>query len=125
MNWTEDQLKEKGYYKAADGNYYFTPTRVSNPVTKRPAKQALVTLPKRKEKVSNRTYVRITRYSTRPLDCDNYAGGCKPIIDQLRYAKLIKDDSPEDIEVQFKQVKIKTKTEEHTKIEISDKLFEY
>lgn len=124
MNWTEDQLKEKGYYKAADGNYYFTPTRVSNPVTKRPAKQALVTLPKRKEKVSNRTYVRITRYSTRPLDCDNYAGGCKPIIDQLRYAKLIKDDSPEDIEVQFKQVKIKTKTEEHTKIEISDKLFE-
>lgn len=124
MNWTEDQLKEKGYYKAADGNYYFTPTRVSNPVTKRPAKQALVTLPKRKEKVSNRTYVRITRYSTRPLDCDNYAGGCKPIIDQLRYAKLIKDDSPEDIEVQFKQVKIKTKTEEYTKIEISDKLFE-
>ena len=121
MNWTEDQLKEKGYYKAADGNYYFTPTRVSNPVTKRPAKQTLVALPKRKEKVSNRTYVRITRYSTRPLDCDNYAGGCKPIIDQLRYAKLIKDDSPEDIEVQFKQVKIKTKTEEHTKIEISDK----
>jgi hypothetical protein len=121
MNWTEDQLKEKGYYKAADGNYYFTPTRVSNPVTKRPAKQTLVALPKRKEKVSNRTYVRITRYSTRPLDCDNYAGGCKPIIDQLRYAKLIKDDSPEDIEVQFKQVKIKTKAEEHTKIEISDK----
>ena len=121
MNWTEDQLKEKGYYKAADGNYYFTPTRVSNPLTKRPAKQALVALPKRKEKVSNRTYVRITRYSTRPLDCDNYAGGCKPIIDQLRYAKLIKDDSPEDIEVQFKQVKIKTKAEEHTEIEISDK----
>jgi hypothetical protein len=121
MNWTEDQLKEKGYYKAADGNYYFTPTRVSDPVTKRPAQQALVALPKRKEKVSNRTYVRITRYSTRPLDCDNYAGGCKPIIDQLRYAKLIKDDSPEDIEVQFNQVKIKTKAEEHTKIEISDK----
>ena len=121
MNWTEDQLKEKGYYKAADGNYYFTPTRASNPVTKRPAQQTLVALPKRKEKVSNRTYVRITRYSTRPLDCDNYAGGCKPIIDQLRYAKLIKDDSPEDIEVQFKQVKIKTKAEEHTEIEISDK----
>lgn len=121
MNWTEDQLKEKGYYKAADGNYYFTPTQVSNPVTKRPAQQTLVALPKRKEKVSNRTYVRITRYSTRPLDCDNYAGGCKPIIDQLRYAKLIKDDSPEDIEVQFNQVKIKTKAEEHTKIEISNK----
>jgi hypothetical protein len=121
MNWTEDQLKEKGYYKAADGNYYFTPTRVSNPVTKRPSQQTLVALPKRKEKVSNRTYVRITRYSTRPLDCDNYAGGCKPIIDQLRYAKLIKDDSPEDIEVQFNQVKIKTKAEEHTKIEISNK----
>jgi len=121
MNWTEDQLKEKGYHQAPDGHYYFTPPRVSNTVTKRPAQQALEPLSKRKEKVSNRTYVRITRYSTRPLDCDNYAGGCKPIIDQLRYAKLIKDDSPEDIEVQFKQVKIKTKAEEHTKIEISDK----
>jgi Holliday junction resolvase RusA-like endonuclease len=124
MNWTEDQLREKGYTRSQDGHYYFTPTRVSNPVPKHPAQQALVALPKRKEKVSNRTYVRITRYSTRPLDCDNYAGGCKPIIDQLRYAKLIKDDSPEDIEVQFKQVKIKTKTEEHTKIEISDKLID-
>jgi len=124
MNWTEDQLKEKGYTRAQDGNYYFTPTRIPNAIAKRPAQQTLEPLPKRKEKVSNRTYVRITRYSTRPLDCDNYAGGCKPIIDQLRYAKLIKDDSPEDIEVQFKQVKIKTKTEEHTKIEISDKLID-
>ena len=124
MNWTEDQLKEKGYHQASDGHYYFTPPRIPNAIAKRPAQQTLVTLPKRKEKVSNRTYVRITRYSTRPLDCDNYAGGCKPIIDQLRYAKLIKDDSPEDIEVQFKQVKIKTKTEEHTKIEISDKLID-
>lgn len=124
MNWTKDQLKEKGYTRASDGHYYFTPPRIPNTITKRPAQQALVTLPKRKEKVSNRTYVRITRYSTRPLDCDNYAGGCKPIIDQLRYAKLIKDDSPEDIEVQFKQVKIKTKAEEHTKIEISDKLID-
>lgn len=124
MNWTEDQLREKGYFKASDGHYYFTPPRVSNTVTKRPAQQALVALPKRKEKSTNRTHIRITRYSTRPLDCDNFAGGCKPIIDQLRYAKLITDDSPEHVEIQFKQVKIKTKTEEHTKIEISDKLFE-
>jgi len=124
MNWTEEQLREKGYTRASDGHYYFTPPRIPNPVTKRLTQQTLVALPKRKEKGSNRTYVRITRFSTRPLDCDNYAGGCKPIIDQLRYAKLIRDDSPEDIQVQFKQVKIKTKTEEHTKIEISDKLFE-
>ena len=124
MNWTEEQLREKGYTQATDGHYYFTPPRIPNPVTKRTTQQTLVALPKRKEKGSNRTYVRITRFSTRPLDCDNYAGGCKPIIDQLRYAKLIRDDSPEDIQVQFKQVKIKTKTEEHTKIEISDKLFE-
>jgi len=124
MNWTEEQLREKGYTQATDGHYYFTPPRIPNPVTKRTTQQTLVALPKRKEKGSNRTYVRITRYSTRPLDCDNYAGGCKAIIDQLRYAKLIKDDSPEDIEVQFKQVKIKTKTEEYTKIEISDKLID-
>jgi len=39
MNWTEDQLKEKGYTRASDGHYYFTPTRLPNTIAKRPSQQ--------------------------------------------------------------------------------------
>jgi hypothetical protein len=55
----------------------------------------------------------------RLLDADNYAGGCKPLIDQLRYAKLIEDDDPETIEITFRQAKCKTKAEEKTTIQIT------
>jgi hypothetical protein len=55
----------------------------------------------------------------RLLDADNYAGGCKPLIDQLRYAKLIEDDDPETIEILFRQTKVKTKAEEMTQVEIT------
>jgi hypothetical protein len=120
MNWTTEQLAQKGYQLNQDGSYSPSPTKILNPVTQRPTQQALVTLLQRKETRSNRTRIRITRFSTKPLDCDNYAGGCKPLIDQLRYAKLIQDDSPEDIEVEFRQIKVKTKNEEHTEIEISE-----
>jgi Holliday junction resolvase RusA-like endonuclease len=120
MNWTPDQLAAKGYQLNQDGSYSPKSQRLLNTLAKHDPKQALEQLPKGKEARGNRTHLRITRYSTRPLDCDNYAGGCKPIIDQLRYAKLIKDDSPEDIEVEFKQVKIKTKDQERTEIEISE-----
>ena len=120
MNWTPDQLAQKGYQLNADGSYSPRPTGLLNTLAKHAPKQTLVALRKGEETRSTRTHIRITRYSCRPLDCDNYAGGCKPIIDQLRYAKLIKDDSPEDIEVEFKQVKVKTKAEERTEIEINE-----
>jgi hypothetical protein len=120
MNWTTDQLAAKGYQLNQDGSYSPRPAKILNPVTQHATQQALVTLPKTKTISGNRTRIRITRFSTKPLDCDNYAGGCKPIIDELRYAKLIQDDSPEDIEVDFRQIKVKTKNEEHTEIEISE-----
>jgi Holliday junction resolvase RusA-like endonuclease len=120
MNWTTDQLAQKGYQLNQDGSYSPNTKRLLNTLAKHAPKQTLESLRKGEETRSTRTHLRITRYSTRPLDCDNYAGGCKPIIDQLRYAKLIKDDSPEDIEVEFKQIKVKTKAEERTEIEISE-----
>lgn len=120
MNWTPDQLAQKGYQLNADGSYSPKSQRLLNTLAKHSPKQTLVALRKGEETRSTRTHLRITRYSCRPLDCDNYAGGCKPIIDQLRYAKLIRDDSPEDIEVEFKQVKVKTKTKERTEIEINE-----
>ena len=120
MNWTTDQLAAKGYQLNQDGSYSHKSQGLPNTFAQQALKQTLDALREREEARSRRTRIRITRYSCRPLDCDNYAGGCKPIIDQLRYAKLIKDDSPEDIEVEFKQVKVKTKTQERTEIEISE-----
>lgn len=120
MNWSESQIAAKGYQLNPDGSYSPKSQRLLNTLAKHAPKQTLEPLSKGEEARSRRTHIRITRYSCRPLDCDNYAGGCKPIIDQLRYAKLIKDDSPEDIEVEFKQVKVKTKTNERTEIEISE-----
>jgi Holliday junction resolvase RusA-like endonuclease len=120
MNWTPDQLAVKGYTPNDDGSYSPKSQRLLNSVTQHAPQQTLESLRKGEETSRQRTNLRITRYSCRPLDCDNYAGGCKPIIDQLRYVKLIRDDSPEDIEVEFRQVKVKTKAEERTEIEISE-----
>jgi hypothetical protein len=64
-----------------------------------------------------RITVRITRHSSRLLDIDNFAGGCKPLIDQLRYAKLIPDDDPASVDLQFAQEKVAQKFE-MTTIEI-------
>jgi Holliday junction resolvase RusA-like endonuclease len=114
-----------GYKLDADGNYSRTETnapRISNSKPKCDAKQALESLPQIKKRSSKRTHLRITRFSCRPLDCDNYAGGCKPIIDQLRYAKLIRDDDPESVQIEFIQVKVSKKTEERTEIEIKEAL---
>lgn len=47
--------------------------------------------------------MRIERHSARPLDADNFAGGCKPLIDQLRYAGLIPDDDPASVDLTFVQ----------------------
>jgi hypothetical protein len=45
------------------------------------------------------------------------AGGCKPCIDQLRYAGLIRDDDPASVEIVFRQEKV-AKGKEMTLIEI-------
>lgn len=53
------------------------------------------------------------------LDADNFAGGCKPLIDQLRYARLIVDDDPSSVEITFRQEKVQTKAAEMTTVEIT------
>jgi Holliday junction resolvase RusA-like endonuclease len=123
MNFTHDLLLKMGYTADANGNYSRTETntpRVSNPKSKPVVREALQNPNEGKENSKKRYFVRITRYSCRPLDCDNYAGGCKPLIDQLRYAKLIRDDDPESVQIEFIQVKVPKKTEERTEIEIKE-----
>lgn len=123
MNFTHEILQQMGYKIDADGNYSRTETntpRVSDPKPKQIVGKTLPVSNDRKERSSKRSFVRITRYSCRPLDCDNYAGGCKPLIDQLRYAKLIRDDNPESVQIEFIQVKVSRKAEERTEIEIKE-----
>lgn len=45
----------------------------------------------------------IYSYRTKLLDHDNLVGGAKPLIDALVHLKLIYDDSPEWVEVDYKQ----------------------
>jgi hypothetical protein len=113
MNLTTDQLQKMGYLLQPDGSYSKPtyeknpshPARLHNPKPKPAARPALDKARQGKAESKVRTICRITRCATRLLDADNFAGGCKPLVDQLRYAKLIPDDDPESIELQFAQMK--------------------
>ena len=59
----------------------------------------------------------ITRYGAKLLDIDNGVGGCKPLIDALRYEGLIPEDDPGTIELIFRQRKV-AKAERRTEIVI-------
>ena len=73
----------------------------------------------RKESDSIRRQVRIVSFRQRLLDIDNLYGGVKYFVDSLRYAGLIRNDDPESISLIVSQVKVKTKQEERTEIEIA------
>ena len=120
MNWTHDQLEKLGYRPNPDGSYsHSTTAGIHHPKPQPPARPTLDPSPKGEETRTPRTALIITRHAVRLLDADNYAGGCKPLIDQLRYAHLIEDDDPETIEITFRQKKCKTKAEEKTTIQIT------
>jgi hypothetical protein len=130
MNWTTEQLKEKGYSLAPDGHYYYDykppSRRLLDTLTKHAPKLPLVKVPKTKEpskdctaKCNPQYTLAITRYSTKTLDVDNLAGGSKPLIDQIRYAHLIPDDNPESVNITFSQVKVKTQAEQRTEVTIT------
>jgi hypothetical protein len=118
---TYDQLAELGFVRQPDGSYSKPPQivvgRISHSISQRPARAALDNAQLGKEKGQERIVLRIVRKSPRLLDADNFAGGCKPLIDQVRYAGLIPDDSPDKVEIVFVQEKVK-KGEEGTLIEI-------
>jgi hypothetical protein len=120
MNWTHEQLRQLGYRQNPDGSFSHTSTAgISHPKPQPAPRPTLVGNPKGESECKNRTTLCITRRAVSLLDADNFAGGCKPLIDQLRYAKLITDDDPGSVEILFRQVKVKTKAEEMTQIEIA------
>lgn len=62
--------------------------------------------------------VRIVGYRTRLLDPDNFCGGCKYLIDGLRHAGLLRDDTAHEIKLETSQVKIAWNCQERTEIVI-------
>jgi hypothetical protein len=120
MNWTHEQLRQLGYTESSPGVFTHSSTAGIPHAQPQPApRPALDDPPKGESPRPPRTRLCIERKSVRLLDADNFAGGCKPLIDQLRYAKLIPDDDPESVEILFVQSKVKTKKEEMTHIEIT------
>ncbi len=71
-----------------------------------------------KDGAGERIVLRITGYRVRPLDPDNFAGGTKQIIDQLRYCGLIAGDEPWRVKLEADQVKVAHYADERTELEI-------
>lgn len=92
-----------------------TPHAVAEP----PHGPALDALPPGQEGGRPRVGLRIDRHACRLLDADNFAGGCKALIDALRTAQLIPDDDPESLEVTFAQTRVRTRAEEGTRLTIT------
>jgi hypothetical protein len=133
MPFTQDDLEKLGYRKQPDGSFArpVATHRAGSPVATRlpdpkPQPLARPALDRARQGQACRppgVTIRITRRASRLLDADNFAGGCKPIIDQLRYAGLIADDDPETVEIVFRQEKCRP-TAAGTLIEIEPKSFD-
>ncbi len=65
---------------------------------------------------AGRAFVFITSFRRRLLDTDNLVG--KYVVDSLRYAGLIFDDSPDQITLTVRQRKVAHKGEERTEVTI-------
>ena len=74
--------------------------------------------PKGKEGHTGRVPVRITSFRRRLLDPDNLC--FKYGLDCCRYANLIRSDTPDAISYEIRQIKVKTREEERTEIEIGE-----
>jgi hypothetical protein len=122
MNWTHEQLRQLGYTEKPDGSFARTESvsaRSPHPVTQPNPRQTLVCSLKGETEGQPRFGLRITRIACHPLDADNFAGGCKFLIDAIRKRGLIPDDDPASVEISFRQIKAKTKAEEGTSIRIT------
>jgi hypothetical protein len=113
--FSDEQLQEilgrRGYAAAS------VAPRLPDPIAQRDAGPAPHEAAPTEEAGGPRIAVRITRCGTRLLDFDNAAGGCKPLVDALRYRGLIPEDDPESIHMIIQQRKV-SKEETGTIIEI-------
>jgi len=65
----------------------------------------------------SRARVTITRYGANQCDYDNLVGGCKAVVDGLKVARVIADDSPQCVQVTYRSEK-STRTDARVEIVI-------
>lgn len=110
MRWTKEQLNEYQARRNQAGSKSPSP-KPEQVVRHEPVAE------KAGEGINpDRVRVCITSFRRRLIDPDNLCP--KYFIDSLRYAGLIPNDREEDITLQVSQVKVKTKAEERTQIEL-------
>jgi hypothetical protein len=67
---------------------------------------------------NERIRIHVTGLRVRPIDPDNFAGGCKALIDGIVASGIIARDNWQTIEVSFSQEKVSTWLREGTLVEI-------
>lgn len=95
-------------------------SQIPHPKPERHKKAALERSNAREKEGLPRITVRFVGYRVRPLDPDNFAGGCKDLLDGLRHAAIIPGDEPWRITLQTEQVCVHAYAQERTVIEIND-----
>lgn len=119
MSFNHEELFKKGFRPDGRGGWTKDrPKQLPDAIPERDAGPALVKPSPNEEGSRPRFGVRIVRFGTRLLDVDNLAGGCKPLVDQLRYCGLIPDDDPGAITLTFAQEQVQKKSEIRTEITI-------
>ena len=118
---TKQQLKD--HFPFANEAFFSlnsdpTDCQISNPKLKRNKKTALGRAVPGETESLQRVTVRFIGYRVRPLDPDNFAGGCKDLLDGLRHAQIIPGDEPWRIKLEAEQVKVSSYKQEKTVIEI-------
>lgn len=98
-NWTKDDLRAYELRRAV-GNPIQSPEPKRDPIRSNHPKQN-----RREEKSAGRSRVIIESHRARLCDADNLY--VKALLDAIRYAGLIADDSPAHIELIVRQSKVK------------------
>jgi len=80
---------------------------------------ALVGMEERERPSTDRIAVRFVGYRVKTLDPDNFAGSVKDLLDGLRHAGLIPEDTASAITLETEQIKVSKYKEEKTRIVIS------
>lgn len=93
-----------------------TDAQLQSPKSERDQTPALVSAISGEDKISGRIITRFVGYRVRPLDPDNFAGGCKDLLDGLRHAGLIHGDEPWRIRFETEQIKVAHRKDEKTEI---------
>ena len=114
--WTEAQIREHNRRVAAAeaaARGYLSDAKLEPdkaPTLERPAPRAASSLGK--------VAVSFTGRRCRLLDPDNFAASCKDLLDGLKHAGLIPDDTPDHIRLTTQQEKVSGEGQEMTIIEV-------